>query len=313
MRKIDLAEFTIALKKRPLGNCSINFALRRVREILNNARDRFEGHLSFKPPKIRFEPEAELKNELSGTEQARFLGAFDDHNGFERYLRDRQRGRVLAFGGSGNNPTGVNFKPDGEAVAFYFQRFQRSKAVYVAALHTGLRKSDLLDLRWDAIALEQGLISVRMAKTNKWVGVPISNILHAVLTEERGRTVAALTDHVFLTEEGKPYSDKVIRKYFAVAKAMAGITRRVRLHDLRHTFASNLASRGLSSFVLRDMLGHTTTKQTERYARLSPAISESVRAALDGEEMPKAGRDGHFAGHSGDDSTTVLFPSKSNK
>ena len=43
----------------------------------------------------------------------------------------------------------------------------------------------------------------------------------------------------------------------------------IRFHDQRHTFASTLASKGINSFTLRDLLGHTSTRTTERYARPS--------------------------------------------
>jgi site-specific recombinase XerD len=58
--------------------------------------------------------------------------------------------------------------------------------------------------------------------------------------------------------------ESTIKRYFTTAKALAGITRRFRLHDQRHTFASTLASKGINSFTLRDLLGHTSTRTTER-------------------------------------------------
>jgi integrase len=291
VRKVVLGDFVTSLKQRndsdgqpdPLGNASINFALRRVREILNNARDRFEGVANFKTPKIVFELENQLRNELSADEQAAFLGTFDDFEGFARYLADRsKKGRILSFDDrKSNNRMGLNFRPDGDAAQYYFARFQRTKALFVGFLHTGLRKSDLLDLRWSSVRFDEGLITVMMKKTKKPAIIPISLTLGQVLAAERDRPLAAVTDHVFLTPDGKPYAEVVVRRYFEIAKSLAGITRRVRIHDLRHSFASNLASQGFSPLVLRDLLGHTTTKQTERYARPNAMILDSVRAALD--------------------------------
>lgn len=53
-----------------------------------------------------------------------------------------------------------------------------------------------------------------------------------------------------------------------------------RFHDQRHTFASTLASKGIKSFTLRDLLGHTSTRTTERYARPSTETFAAVAAAL---------------------------------
>ena len=69
-------------------------------------------------------------------------------------------------------------------------------------------------------------------------------------------------------------------RYFKIAKAIAGITRRFRFHDQRHTFASILATKGINAFTLRDLLGHTSTRTTERYARPSNETLASVQQAL---------------------------------
>ena len=66
------------------------------------------------------------------------------------------------------------------------------------------------------------------------------------------------------------------------------ITRRFRFHDLRHTFASTLASQGISLQVIARALGHTNTRMTERYARPSETEIQKAAAALDraNAEMP---------------------------
>jgi site-specific recombinase XerD len=74
--------------------------------------------------------------------------------------------------------------------------------------------------------------------------------------------------------------ESTIKRYFKTAKAIAGITRRFRFHDQRHTFARTLASNGINSFTLRDLFGHTSTRTTERYARPSAEAFEAVRIAL---------------------------------
>jgi Phage integrase family len=56
---------------------------------------------------------------------------------------------------------------------------------------------------------------------------------------------------------------------------------RVRVHDLRHTFASRLASKGVSLQLIARSLGHTTARMSERYARPDEAAFRAVREALD--------------------------------
>ncbi len=72
-----------------------------------------------------------------------------------------------------------------------------------------------------------------------------------------------------------------LERAFATAKKLAKITRRFRFHDLRHTFASTLASQGVSLQVIARALGHTTTKMSERYARPSEEAIKRAAEALD--------------------------------
>jgi integrase len=67
-----------------------------------------------------------------------------------------------------------------------------------------------------------------------------------------------------------------VKKAFTSACQGAGI-RDFRIHDLRHTCAAWLVSAGVSLPEVRDLLGHTTVKMTERYAHLAP---ENVRVAV---------------------------------
>src|ERR1019366_602818 len=67
-------------------------------------------------------------------------------------------------------------------------------------------------------------------------------------------------------------------------KALAGITRRLRLHDLRHTFASRLASRGVGLQIIAKALGHRSTRMTERYAR--PSREAAMRAIVEALDRP---------------------------
>ena len=86
---------------------------------------------------------------------------------------------------------------------------------------------------------------------------------------------------MFVDEGGRLYSETRIRRTFALAKSLAGIKRRFRPHDLRHTFACRLASAGVSLQIIAKSLGHTTTQMAERYARPSAEAMRMVCDALE--------------------------------
>jgi integrase len=89
-----------------------------------------------------------------------------------------------------------------------------------------------------------------------------------------------VSDRVFLTDAGRPFSVAVVNRYFAKAKILADITRRFRFHDLRHSFGSLLASKGVSIQVIAKALGHSSTAMAERYARPSEESLKVITEAL---------------------------------
>jgi integrase len=90
---------------------------------------------------------------------------------------------------------------------------------------------------------------------------------------------------VFCKKDGERL--QALRVAFSTALEQAGIAD-FRIHDLRHTCASWLVSAGQSLHAVRELLGHSTVKMTERYAHLSP---DNVRAAV--EVLDSVSRFGH--------------------
>ena len=101
----------------------------------------------------------------------------------------------------------------------------------------------------------------------------------AALGECRKRAV--LSRYVFISSDGRRTPEIAVRRAFLRAKRIAGITRRFRFHDLRHTAACTLASAGVSLQVIQKILGHTSIKMTERYIRVDENAIAEARRALD--------------------------------
>lgn len=170
-------------------------------------------------------------------------------------------------------------KPDGVALGVFFDRFQRMKPFFVVALETGLRRGDLLALKWASVDFAEGWIRVSVRKTSREALIPISQACRHALIACRGPVGS---ERVFVTDEGRPLSWSTVHRQFQLAKELASITRRFRFHDLRHTFGSTLASRGVSLQVIAKALGHASVRMSERYARPSEEALQQIRRALDG-------------------------------
>lgn len=149
--------------------------------------------------------------------------------------------------------------------------------IILMALTTGMRRGEILGLRWDYIKLENRLMVLPMTKNNTVRVVPINETLATVL-----EAMPSKTGWVF--GNGKPMVN-VLRSFKAACKR-ADITD-FRFHDLRHTYASHMTMKGVHARVLQDLLGHKTAAMTARYTHLAPAQLQSAQKLLDGVIEPK--------------------------
>ena len=151
------------------------------------------------------------------------------------------------------------------------------------ALHTGMRKGELLGLEWGRVGLPEGLIYLEPhhTKTGERRTVPLNGVARAALVN-----LARFRAHycpgspwVFGNKNGERIQD--IKKGFATACQRAEI-KDFHPHDLRHTCAAWLVSAGVPLPEVRDLLGHRSVQMTERYAHLAPDNVRAAVAVLDG-------------------------------
>ena len=147
------------------------------------------------------------------------------------------------------------------------------KPIVITALNTGMRKGEILNLKWDSVDLRQGfiLLEEKDTKNAERKEIPINETLRQTL---QGLIRRLDIPYVFYgPETGKPY--KEVKTSFKTALRKARI-RDFRFHDLRHTFASHLIMAGIDLTTVKELLGHKTITMTLRYAHLAP--SHKVRA-----------------------------------
>ena len=141
-------------------------------------------------------------------------------------------------------------------------------------LLTGARRGELLAARWADIDLDAGVWSKPAATTKTKVlhRVPLSKAACQLLAEMRKRDAG---EWLFPARQGGHRTD--IKDAWEVLRKAADIPD-VRTHDLRHTYASVLASSGLSLPIIGQLLGHTTAQTTLRYSHL---LDDPLRAATE--------------------------------
>lgn len=143
------------------------------------------------------------------------------------------------------------------------------------ALNTGCRKTELLGLEWERVDLNrrQFRLEALHTKSAKRRTVPLNN--HSIHALEIQREFCKNSPFVFPSASGQGHIGS-IKTGFKNACQRAGI-QDFRIHDLRHTCASWLVMKGVDLYTVRDLLGHSSITQTERYAHLSP---EKIAAAV---------------------------------
>ena len=148
---------------------------------------------------------------------------------------------------------------------------------YIVALLllTGCRKRELLDAKWGEFSIERKTWRIPTTKTGKPRHVPLSQDAIAVL-----KSIPRFDDCPYVVpnpESLKPFVS--VFNSWNNARERAGL-RDVRMHDLRHSCASNLVNAGQSLYVVAKVLGHSQVRTSERYAHLSAdTLLSAVNAA----------------------------------
>jgi integrase len=142
------------------------------------------------------------------------------------------------------------------------------------ALHTGMRPGEIAALTWENVDLDLRIITVRQSiwkdqvvstKTHRERHIPMSDDVCAYLNNRTERT-----GFVFARPDGRPTGDlcgKVIRR---ICKRVG--LRRICWYTLRHTFASQLVSKGVPLPAVQALMGHANIGMTMRYAHMAPSV-----------------------------------------
>lgn len=150
------------------------------------------------------------------------------------------------------------------------------KPIVIVAVLTGMRKGEILNLKWEQVDLKHGYILLNKTKNNERREIPIGLELKKLflsLPKKEG------IPYVFYNPQtGQPYTD--VKRAFRTACKKAGI-KDFHFHDLRHTFASHLVMAGTSIAVVQELLGHKDIKMTMRYSHLSPEHKKEAIKTLE--------------------------------
>lgn len=148
--------------------------------------------------------------------------------------------------------------------------------IVLTALNTGMRRGEILGLRWNQVDFSRGLIIVENTKNDEIREIPMNATLTRALRDVK---VKAAGEHVFSRHTGE--ITRSVRTAFNNAVRRAELND-LRFHDLRHTFASKLVMAGVDILTVKELLGHKTISMTMRYSHLTQEHKKKAVYAIDG-------------------------------
>ena len=155
------------------------------------------------------------------------------------------------------------------------------KGFIAVGLNAGLRKGELFRLTWGDIDFDRMELRVREnTKGKRFRVIPINEVLFEIL---RRHPRHFKSPYVFHNRDGSQWHD--VRRSFESTLSKAGLPR-IRIHDMKHTFVSNLFMAGVDSRAIQELAGHRDIRTTMKYAHLAPGhLKNSVEKLIWPEEM----------------------------
>ncbi len=147
-------------------------------------------------------------------------------------------------------------------------------------LNTGLRMGEILDLRWPRVDLSRKTVTILEEQKNRGRDtLPLSEGALAIL-KERARVRSIKADLVFMTGNATRIESRNLHQAFYSALEKSKI-KRLRFHDLRHTFATRLVQAGADLYTVQKLGRWKTISMVMRYAHHYPESLRSGVAVLD--------------------------------
>ena len=143
---------------------------------------------------------------------------------------------------------------------------------------SGLRVSEVINLKIHSVLLERIQLHVKQAKNNKDRIVVLSESLLSPLREIIENRDPK--EYLFINQSGKKYSVRTLQALFKSALKKSKLNRIAGCHSLRHSFATTLLENSTDIRVIQAQLGHSSIKTTMRYTRLTGTLLDKLKSPL---------------------------------
>ena len=156
----------------------------------------------------------------------------------------------------------------------------KHKLLLLLGYRAGLRRSEIVNLKWEDILFEDHKIHVKQAKGCKYrmVMLPYSIIAYM----EEYRSLFPNNEWVFPGQyKGEALSASTVQAVMKNAVQKVGLENRATVHTLRHSFATHLLENGTDIRYIQELLGHKSIKTTMIYTHINPKATKKIVSPLD--------------------------------
>lgn len=152
-------------------------------------------------------------------------------------------------------------------------QFQYLKDIFTVGFYTGMRLGELINMKWNWIDFFKNQITVKCSdgfttKSKKERIIPMSEKVITALSSRYRNSEHQINEVVFCRIEGRMLHQETISKQFKDAVRKSNLNEKIHFHSLRHSFASLLVQRGVSLYVVKELLGHEDLATTQIYSHL---------------------------------------------
>jgi len=159
--------------------------------------------------------------------------------------------------------------------------------IFLTGFHSGMRLSEIINLKWSAVNLKERTIIVQnnetfTTKSKKERLIPINDTLYRVFNNRIPKVLSIKRDdYVFFKYPGVPYLKDYVSKNFKRVVRKLGMNERLHMHSLRHSAASVMVQNNVSLFIVKEILGHQDISTTAQYSHLQKENLANAVKVLD--------------------------------
>ncbi|MFA5953699.1 MAG: site-specific tyrosine recombinase/integron integrase [Candidatus Pacearchaeota archaeon] len=157
---------------------------------------------------------------------------------------------------------------------------KKSKLMISLMYATGMRVSELINLKINDLEFEEKICHIRQAKGKKDRIVNLPNQLFVKLEKYADKQRLLKSEYFFSGKNGKMTS-RNLQKIVSKAAKKAGIKKSVHCHTLRHSFATHLLENGVDIRLIQTLLGHSNLNTTQLYTHVSKEQIKNVKSPID--------------------------------